>query len=105
MLGFVKDSPQIHKYQALSDRITEALDFMRACGIDPELHPEMRTTDFYTSHEALLLGFEEAMTRVEFDRPATITRRPAISSGSAIGRARSTMPMSNSSVASRTRSA
>ncbi|MDQ0470921.1 class II 3-deoxy-7-phosphoheptulonate synthase [Labrys wisconsinensis] len=65
MLGFVKDSPQSHKYQALSDRISEALDFMRACGIDPELHPEMRTTDFYTSHEALLLGFEEAMTRVD----------------------------------------
>ena len=65
MLGFVKDSPQSHKYQALADRITEALDFMRACGIDPEVHPEMRVTDFYTSHEALLLGFEQAMTRVD----------------------------------------
>jgi 3-deoxy-7-phosphoheptulonate synthase len=38
---------------------------MRACGIDPESHPEMRTTDFYTSHEALLLGYEQAMTRVD----------------------------------------
>jgi 3-deoxy-7-phosphoheptulonate synthase len=38
---------------------------MRACGIDPESHPEMRTTEFYTSHEALLLGFEQAMTRVD----------------------------------------
>src|SRR5215203_4595336 len=65
MLGFVKDSPQSHKYQALADRITEALDFMQACGIDPHSHPEMRVTDFYTSHEALLLGFEEAMTRVD----------------------------------------
>jgi 3-deoxy-7-phosphoheptulonate synthase len=65
MLGFVKDSPQSHKYQALADRITEALDFMQACGIDPQSHPEMRVTDFYTSHEALLLGFEEAMTRVD----------------------------------------
>jgi 3-deoxy-7-phosphoheptulonate synthase len=65
MLGFVKDSPQSHRFQELADRITEALDFMRACGIDPEVHPEMRTTDFYTSHEALLLGFEQAMTRVD----------------------------------------
>jgi 3-deoxy-7-phosphoheptulonate synthase len=65
MLGFVKDSPQSGRYQELADRITEALDFMRACGIDPELHPEMRTTDLYTSHEALLLGYEQAMTRVD----------------------------------------
>src|SRR3984893_7300205 len=65
MLGFVKDSPQSHRYEELSARITEALDFMRACGIDPETHPEMRTTDFYTSHEALLLGYEQAMTRVD----------------------------------------
>ncbi|CAM5769540.1 phospho-2-dehydro-3-deoxyheptonate aldolase [Labrys miyagiensis] len=65
MLGFVKDSPQSSKYQALAGRITETLDFMRACGIDPESHPEMRVTDFYTSHEALLLGFEQAMARVD----------------------------------------
>ncbi|OCC04505.1 3-deoxy-7-phosphoheptulonate synthase [Labrys sp. WJW] len=65
MLGFVKDSPQSSKYQALAERITETLDFMRACGIDPELHPEMRITDFYTSHEALLLGYEQAMTRID----------------------------------------
>ncbi len=65
MLGFVKDSPQSNRYQELANRITEALDFMRACGIDPELHPEMRATDFYTSHEALLLGFEQAMTRID----------------------------------------
>jgi 3-deoxy-7-phosphoheptulonate synthase len=65
MLGFVKDSPQANRYEEISRRITEALDFMRACGIDPESHPEMRTTDFYTSHEALLLGFEQALTRVD----------------------------------------
>ncbi|OYX84799.1 MAG: 3-deoxy-7-phosphoheptulonate synthase class II, partial [Azorhizobium sp. 32-67-21] len=65
MLGFVKDSPQSHRYQELAGRITEALDFMRACGIDPQSHPEMRTTDFFTSHEALLLGYEQAMTRVD----------------------------------------
>jgi 3-deoxy-7-phosphoheptulonate synthase len=65
MLGFVADSPQSSRYQELANRITEALDFMRACGIDPENHPEMRSTDFYTSHEALLLGFEQSMTRVD----------------------------------------
>ncbi len=65
MLGFVKDSPQSSRYQELADRITQALDFMRACGIDPQSHPEMRTTDFFTSHEALLLGYEQALTRVD----------------------------------------
>lgn len=65
MLGFVKDSPQSSRYRELAERITESLDFMRAIGIDPETHPEMRSTDFYTSHEALLLGYEEAMTRVD----------------------------------------
>src|ERR671916_737807 len=65
MLGFVKDSPQSSRYSELAERITESLEFMRAIGIDPEVHPEMRTTDFYPSHEALLLGFEQAMTRVD----------------------------------------
>ena len=65
MLSFVKDSPQSKRYQELADHLTEALDFMRACGIDPEVHPEMRTTDFFTSHEALLLGYEQAFTRVD----------------------------------------
>ena len=65
MLGFVKDSPQSRRYMELADRISEALDFMRACGLDLESHPELRSTDLYTSHEALLLGFEEAMTRVD----------------------------------------
>ena len=65
MLGFIKDSPQSGRYQALADRITEALDFMRAIGIDPETNPDMRSTDFFTSHEALLLGYEQALTRVD----------------------------------------
>jgi 3-deoxy-7-phosphoheptulonate synthase len=64
-LGFLKDSPQSSRYRELAERITETLDFMRAIGLDPELHPELRVTDFYTSHEALLLGFEQAMTRVD----------------------------------------
>ncbi len=65
MLGFVQDSPQSGRYQELADRITQSLAFMRAIGLDPEAHPEMRATDFYTSHEALLLGYEEAFTRVD----------------------------------------
>jgi 3-deoxy-7-phosphoheptulonate synthase len=65
MLSFVKDSPQSSRYRELAERITETMGFMRAIGIDPEVHPEMRTTDFYTSHEALLLGYEQAMTRID----------------------------------------
>jgi 3-deoxy-7-phosphoheptulonate synthase len=65
MLGFIAESPQRERYEALADRITETLNFMRAIGIDPESHPELRQTDFFTSHEALLLGFEQAMTRVD----------------------------------------
>src|SRR6201990_197736 len=65
MLGFVKDSPQSGRYQELADRITETLGFMRAIGLGPEAPQELRQTDFYTSHEARLLGFEQAMTRVD----------------------------------------
>jgi 3-deoxy-7-phosphoheptulonate synthase len=65
MLGFIKESPQSSRYEELADRISQALAFMRACGLDPEAHPELRTTSFYTSHEALLLGYEQALTRVD----------------------------------------
>ncbi|SON56374.1 Phospho-2-dehydro-3-deoxyheptonate aldolase [Hartmannibacter diazotrophicus] len=65
MLGFLSDSPQASRYQLIADRISEALAFMRACGIDPARHPELRSTDIYTSHEALLLGYEQALTRVD----------------------------------------
>ena len=65
MLGFVSDSPQAEKYEALANRITETMDFMRAVGITSETNYALRETDFYTSHEALLLGYEEALTRVD----------------------------------------
>ncbi len=65
MLGFLKDSHQSRRYQELADRISDALNFMRACGLNLESHPELRATDFYTSHEALLLGYEQAFTRVD----------------------------------------
>ncbi len=64
-LGFLKDSPAGARYQELADRITETLEFMRACGVSPEEAPQFRTTEFFTSHEALLLGYEQAMTRVD----------------------------------------
>src|SRR5499425_1403547 len=71
MLGFVKDSPQSRRYVELADRISEALGFMQACGLDLESHPELKSTEFYTSHEALLLGYEQAMTREDSTHPGT----------------------------------
>ncbi len=64
-LGFVKDSPAGHRYQELASRITETMGFMKACGITSDNTPQLRTTNFYTSHEALLLGFEQALTRMD----------------------------------------
>lgn len=69
VLDFVQNSPASHRYLDLIGRITEALQFMRAIGINSETHPEMRLTEFYTSHEALLLGYEEAMTREDSTHP------------------------------------
>ncbi len=65
MLGFIKDSPQADRYRKLADRISETMDFMRAIGINSENNSSLRETDFFTSHEALLLGYEEALTRVD----------------------------------------
>ncbi len=63
-LGFVESSFG-EKYQALGDRITEALSFMEACGINSNNTPILHETEFYTSHEALLLNYEEALTRCD----------------------------------------
>lgn len=64
-LGFLKDSPAGHRYQELADRISDTLEFMRACGVTADNTTALRSTDFYTSHESLLLGYEEALTRVD----------------------------------------
>lgn len=64
-LGFIAGSPSGEKYRALADRISETLEFMEACGITPDSAPQLRSTEFYTSHEALLLGYEQAMTRID----------------------------------------
>jgi 3-deoxy-7-phosphoheptulonate synthase len=65
MVGFVADSPQGKRYKEIADRISEAVAFMEACGITPQSVPQLSHVDVYTSHEALLLGYEEAMTRVD----------------------------------------
>jgi 3-deoxy-7-phosphoheptulonate synthase len=64
-LSFVADSPQGHRYQDLAGRLDEALAFMAACGLTSETTPQIRETSFFTSHEALLLNYEEALTRVD----------------------------------------
>ena len=65
MLGFVDRSPQGERYEKLADQISKSLDFMKACGVTPDSVPQMSQVEFYTSHEALLLGYEEAMTRID----------------------------------------
>ncbi|MBN8964119.1 MAG: 3-deoxy-7-phosphoheptulonate synthase, partial [Rhizobiales bacterium] len=65
------DPHSSQRYLELADRISEALAFMQACGLDLEKHPELKATDFYTSHEALLLGYEQALTREDSTRPGT----------------------------------
>lgn len=64
-LDFVRNSPLADKYQDLSLRIDETLNFMAACGLTSVEIPQIRETDFYTSHEALLLPYEQALTRVD----------------------------------------
>lgn len=60
---FMGRSPWTRQYRDIADRIGEALDFMSACGIDMETVPQLKATQFYTSHEALLLPYEQALTR------------------------------------------
>ncbi|MEQ8391428.1 MAG: 3-deoxy-7-phosphoheptulonate synthase class II [Thalassospira sp.] len=62
-LSFVDGSPAGERYSKMTTQIDEAVAFMQACGITAETAPQMRETDFYTSHEALLLGYEQALTR------------------------------------------
>ncbi len=62
-LDFVKESQQGEYYEEIATRIDETLGFMAACGLTSETIPQLRETDFYTSHEALLLVYEQALTR------------------------------------------
>ncbi|WP_102107209.1 class II 3-deoxy-7-phosphoheptulonate synthase [Oceaniglobus roseus] len=63
-LGFT-DSEEAEKYRDMANRIQDALDFMTAAGLTSETNHELATVDFYTSHEALLLEYEEALTRTD----------------------------------------
>ena len=63
--NYLKNSPAGGRYEDLADRISESLRFMRACGLTPENVPQLRTTSFYVSHEALLLPYEQALTRID----------------------------------------
>jgi 3-deoxy-7-phosphoheptulonate synthase len=60
---FVAASPQGRRYERIAEEITRALRFLAACGIDVDNDPTFHTVDFWTSHEALILGYEEALTR------------------------------------------
>ena len=64
-LGFIKNSPELKRFKELEDRISDALAFMQACGINSDFNRRLKTVNFWTSHEALLLPFEETMTRTD----------------------------------------
>ncbi|WP_215446724.1 class II 3-deoxy-7-phosphoheptulonate synthase [Campylobacter coli] len=64
-LGFLKKSELHQQYTDISEKISQALDFMEACGINTYNTPSLKEVDVYTSHEALLLPYEEALTRVD----------------------------------------
>jgi len=60
---FVTTSAEGLRYEQVAGEVERALTFMRACGVETEIHSALHEVDFYTSHEALLLGYEEALTR------------------------------------------
>ena len=60
-LGYIKKSPQAKKFKDLEDKIADALAFMDACGINSDFNRRLKTVNFWTSHEALHLPFEESM--------------------------------------------
>jgi len=64
-LSFVEDNPLGERYRDMSVRIQEALEFMAACGMNAQTTKQIRETSFFTSHEALLLNYEQSMTRVD----------------------------------------
>ena len=64
-LGFIKKTPAGKKFKELEDKIADALAFMDACGINSDFNRRLKTVNFWTSHEALLLPFEQSMTRVD----------------------------------------
>jgi 3-deoxy-7-phosphoheptulonate synthase len=64
-LEFISGDPLAERYTTLADRISDCLGFMAACGLTSQVSPAIRETEFYVSHEALLLPYEEHLTRVD----------------------------------------
>ena len=64
-MGFVKSGPQGERYRHLANQIQDSLNFMQALGVTSNNTPQLRKVSFYTSHEALLLPYEEALTRID----------------------------------------
>ncbi len=64
-LSFVEANPARERYLEMSERIADALEFMEVCGINSATAPTIRETQLFTSHEALLLNYEEALTRID----------------------------------------
>lgn len=62
--SFIAKSPQGKRFQDIADRISESISFIRACGLSLKMQ-QLREAEFYTSHEALLLGYEESLTRID----------------------------------------
>lgn len=75
-LTFAQGTPGSEQYQALAQRISGALDFMTAAGLNPDNSERMKRVDFFTSHEALLLEYEQALTRTD-----SISGKPVAGSG------------------------
>jgi 3-deoxy-7-phosphoheptulonate synthase len=98
-LQFVAGSPQGARYEQLSNRIDETLAFMAAVGLTSESVAQLRETDFYTSHEALLLPYEEALTRVDSLTGASGTTARPTCCGSATAPASRTARTSSSCAA------
>ncbi|MEM0922969.1 MAG: 3-deoxy-7-phosphoheptulonate synthase class II, partial [Pseudomonadota bacterium] len=71
-LEFAKDSPQNEAYEALAERISIAVSFMESCGVTADKVETLRSVEYYTSHEALLLPYEEALTRTDSTTGQTI---------------------------------
>ena len=62
-MGFIKSGPEYERYRKLANKIQESLNFMEALGVTSDNTPQLTKTEYYTCHEALLLPYEEALTR------------------------------------------
>ncbi|MEM7563656.1 MAG: 3-deoxy-7-phosphoheptulonate synthase class II [Pseudomonadota bacterium] len=63
--SFVESSPSRERYSKMTQRIEDAIEFMEVCGITSQNAPSIRETQLFTSHEALLLNYEEALSRID----------------------------------------